>query len=54
MTDPHAAAPMVVVIEDEPQIRRFLRTALEAEGCHVAEGGGPTKCAECHPKAAAE
>ncbi|MBK6741839.1 MAG: two-component system response regulator KdpE [Hydrogenophilales bacterium] len=37
MTDPHAAAPMVVVIEDEPQIRRFLRTALEAEGCHVAE-----------------
>ncbi len=39
MTDPHAAAPMVVVIEDEPQIRRFLRTALEAEGCHVAEAG---------------
>lgn len=29
--------PMVVVIEDEPQIRRFLRTALEAEGCAVAE-----------------
>jgi two-component system KDP operon response regulator KdpE len=27
----------VVVIEDEPQIRRFLRTALEAEGCAVAE-----------------
>jgi two-component system KDP operon response regulator KdpE len=27
----------VVVIEDEPQIRRFVRTALENEGCHVAE-----------------
>ncbi len=29
----------VVVIEDEPQIRRFVRTALENEGCHVAEAG---------------
>jgi len=29
----------VVVIEDEPQIRRFVRTALETEGCHVAEAG---------------
>lgn len=29
--------PVVVVIEDEPQIRRFLRTALEVEGCSVAE-----------------
>jgi two-component system KDP operon response regulator KdpE len=29
----------VVVIEDEPQIRRFLRTALEAEGCAVSEAG---------------
>ncbi|NTV95966.1 MAG: two-component system response regulator KdpE [Thiobacillus sp.] len=28
---------VVVVIEDEPQIRRFLRTGLEAEGCHVIE-----------------
>jgi two-component system KDP operon response regulator KdpE len=27
----------VVVIEDEPQIRRFLRTALEVEGCAVFE-----------------
>jgi two-component system KDP operon response regulator KdpE len=32
-----AASPTVVVIEDEPQIRRFVRTALEAEGCHVME-----------------
>lgn len=33
------AAPVVVVIEDEPQIRRFLRAALEAEGCAVSEAG---------------
>lgn len=30
-------APVIIVIEDEPQIRRFVRTALEAEGCHVVE-----------------
>lgn len=29
----------VVVIEDESQIRRFIRTALEAEGCQVSEAG---------------
>jgi two-component system KDP operon response regulator KdpE len=28
-----------VVIEDEPQIRRFVRTGLEAEGCQVYEAG---------------
>ncbi len=27
----------VIVIEDEPQIRRFVRSALEAEGWHVHE-----------------
>jgi two-component system KDP operon response regulator KdpE len=37
METPRAASPTVVVIEDEPQIRRFVRTALEAEGCHVME-----------------
>jgi two-component system KDP operon response regulator KdpE len=31
--------PAIVVIEDEAQIRRFLRTALEAEGCAVFEAG---------------
>ncbi len=31
------AAPRVVVIEDERQIRRFVRTALEDEGCQVYE-----------------
>ena len=30
-------APKVVVIEDEKQIRRFVRAALEDEGCHVYE-----------------
>ncbi|MEW5769124.1 MAG: two-component system response regulator KdpE [Pseudomonadota bacterium] len=39
MGETHAPAPSVLVIEDEPQIRRFLRTALEAEGCQVAEAG---------------
>ena len=29
--------PVVVVIEDEPQIRRFVRSALEAEGWQVFE-----------------
>ena len=29
--------PIVVVIEDEPQIRRFVRSALEAEGWQVHE-----------------
>jgi two-component system KDP operon response regulator KdpE len=39
MEDLRAASPTVVVIEDEPQIRRFVRTALEAERCHVVEAG---------------
>jgi len=30
-------APRVVVVEDEKQIRRFVRAALENEGCHVYE-----------------
>ena len=30
-------APMVLVIEDEKEIRRFVRSALEAEGYRVAE-----------------
>ena len=30
-------SPTVVVIEDEPHIRRFVRTALEAEGWQVHE-----------------
>ena len=30
-------APVIVLVEDERQIRRFVRTALESEGCHVFE-----------------
>lgn len=29
--------PVVIVVEDEKQIRRFVRAALEGEGCHVFE-----------------
>ena len=32
-------APRVIVIEDEVQIRRFVRQALEEEGCRVFEAG---------------
>src|SRR5512147_2104098 len=34
MTTP---SPLVLVVEDEMQIRRFVRAALEGEGCRVAE-----------------
>jgi len=33
------AAPVALVIEDEPQIRRFVRAALEAQGWQVHEAG---------------
>lgn len=29
--------PIVIVIEDEPNIRRFIKMSLEAEGCQVYE-----------------
>jgi two-component system KDP operon response regulator KdpE len=32
-----SAAPVALVIEDEPQIRRFVRTALESESWRVVE-----------------
>jgi len=31
------AAPIVIVVEDEAQIRRFVRMALESDGCQVHE-----------------
>ncbi|MEW5787297.1 MAG: two-component system response regulator KdpE [Pseudomonadota bacterium] len=37
MPESRPPAPSIVIIEDEPQIRRFVRTALEAEGCAVNE-----------------
>jgi two-component system, OmpR family, KDP operon response regulator KdpE len=36
-------SPVVVVIEDEPQIRRFVRAALEAEGWQVHEADNAKK-----------
>lgn len=32
-----AAAPLRVVVDDEPAIRRFLRASLRAEGYDVIE-----------------
>ena len=32
-----SVAPVILVIEDEPQMRRFLRTALETHGYRVVE-----------------
>jgi two-component system, OmpR family, KDP operon response regulator KdpE len=37
MPEPRPPAPSIVIVEDEPQIRRFVRTTLESEGCAVAE-----------------
>jgi len=34
-----AIAPIAVLVEDEPQIRRFVRITLEAEGWEVFEAG---------------
>ncbi len=31
--------PLVLVVEDEPQMRRFLRTVLPAEGYRIVEAG---------------
>ncbi|MCE9618332.1 MAG: response regulator [Planctomycetes bacterium] len=39
MTDVAANAPLVLVIEDEPPIRRFLRATLTANGFRVNEAG---------------
>ena len=35
----NASSPSAVIVEDEPQIRRFVRSALEAEGWQVFEAG---------------
>ncbi|MGA7178950.1 MAG: two-component system response regulator KdpE [Thiobacillaceae bacterium] len=39
MEDSRVPAPAVLIIEDEPQIRHFVHTALTSEGCSVAEAG---------------
>ena len=37
MNDANATAPTALLVEDEPQIRRFVRAALEGEGWQVHE-----------------
>ncbi|MEY2839150.1 MAG: hypothetical protein RJB60_1449 [Pseudomonadota bacterium] len=34
---PNTQSPLVLLVEDDPHIRRFVRSALESEGCRVAE-----------------
>jgi two-component system, OmpR family, KDP operon response regulator KdpE len=36
----NAAGPLVLVVEDEPQVRRFLRAALSSHGYRLIEAGG--------------
>ena len=36
-TAPNSPAPVALLVEDEPHIRRFVRSALEGEGCQVWE-----------------
>ncbi len=38
-----SAVPVILLVEDEKEIRRFVRLALETEGCHVAEAEGYTR-----------
>ena len=49
-----AARPVVLVIEDEPQIRRFLRTTLDAQAFEVVEAEtgarGITDAANARPE----
>ncbi len=40
-------SPSVVVIEDEREIRRFVRGALEAEGCRVFDAATGVEGLEC-------
>lgn len=54
MIDPAMSPPpAVLVVEDEKQIRRFVRAALEEEGCRVFEAAsvaeGRSAAAECKP-----
>jgi two-component system, OmpR family, KDP operon response regulator KdpE len=48
-----SAKPVVIVVEDEAQIRRFVRLALEAEDCAVHEAEtlqkGPIDAGTPHP-----
>jgi two-component system KDP operon response regulator KdpE len=37
MDESQGPLPRILIVEDEPQIRRFVRAALEAEHCQVTE-----------------
>lgn len=39
MSEHESRKPVVLVVEDEQLIRRFVRSALEEEGCRVCEAG---------------
>jgi DNA-binding response OmpR family regulator len=39
VTEKAEIAPFALIVEDDPQIRRFLRTALASEGVEVSEVG---------------
>lgn len=43
MSDQH---PLILIVEDEPQIRRIVRSALEDEGCRVVEAGSAASALE--------
>jgi two-component system, OmpR family, KDP operon response regulator KdpE len=38
--------PLILIVEDEPQIRRFVRSALEEENCRVVEAGSAATALE--------
>jgi two-component system KDP operon response regulator KdpE len=42
MTSPSAVPSRILIVDDEPAIRRFLRTSLTSEGYQVAEVEGGT------------
>lgn len=48
-----ASGPTILIVEDECQIRRFVRTALEREGMRVGEAGtrrdGLIEAGRCKP-----
>ena len=48
-----ASGPTILIVEDESQIRRFVRTALEREGMRVGEAGtrrdGLIEAGRCKP-----
>lgn len=53
MAEPSAANPLALLVDDEQSIRRFLRSALEAEGWRIAEAAtlkrGLLDAASRHP-----